>query len=66
MNILDWHDQVSPARLIIKWNRHDLSYAESDLIDIELWGYYEDGNGPHWDFIQVIKKRKRKSFKFFF
>lgn len=55
MNIKDWHDRVSPPRLIVKWNKYELSYAESDLIDIELWGYYEDGNGPHWDFIQVDK-----------
>lgn len=54
VNINDWHSQSSPARLLIKWNRHDLSYAESDLVNVELWGYYEDDLGPHWDMIQVI------------
>lgn len=53
VNIGDWHEIASPPRLIIKWDRFDLSWAEFDLIDIELWGYYEDDNGPHWDFLQV-------------
>ena len=53
VSINDWHSQASPPRLIIKWDRHELSFAESDLVDIELWGYYEDDNGPHWDFLQV-------------
>jgi hypothetical protein len=58
VNIHDWHDQSSPPRLIIKWDRFELSYAESDLVDIELWGYYEDDSGPHWDFLQIIGKKK--------
>jgi hypothetical protein len=57
VNINEWHSQASPPRLVIKWDRHELSYAESDLVDIELWGYYEDDNGPHWDFLQVISFR---------
>jgi hypothetical protein len=55
VNVQEWHSQASPPRLIINWDRFELSYAESDLVDIELWGYYEDGEGPHWDFIQVRK-----------
>jgi len=58
VNVQEWHSQASPPRLIINWDRFELSYAESDLVDIELWGYYEDGEGPHWDFIQVRKNLK--------
>ena len=53
VNIKDWHKRDPPSRLIIKWDRHELSYAESDLVNIELWGYYEDSYGPHWDLLQV-------------
>ncbi len=54
VNINEWHSQSSPPRLIISWDRFDLNYAESALVDIELWGYYEDDTGPHWDLLQVI------------
>lgn len=54
VNIADWHEIASPPRLIVKWDRFDLSWAEFDLVDIDLWGYYEDDEGPHWDFLQVI------------
>ncbi len=47
-NINDWHMQASPPRLIVRWDRNELSYAESDPVNIELFGYYEDDNGPHW------------------
>jgi hypothetical protein len=53
VNIRDWYYSSTSGRLLIKWDKFDLSYAESDLVDIELWGYYEDDSGPHWDFIQV-------------
>ena len=53
VNINEWHSQSSPPRLIIAWDRFELNYAESALVDIELWGYYEDDSGPHWDFLQV-------------
>jgi hypothetical protein len=52
-NIRDWHEIASPPRLIVKWDRFDISWLESDLVDVELWGYYEDDSGPHWDFLQV-------------
>jgi hypothetical protein len=55
VNIKDWHLRDPPPRLVIKWDRHELSYAESDPVNIELWGYYEDNNGPHWDLLQVTK-----------
>ena len=58
VNINEWHAQSSPPRLIIKWDRFELSWAESDLVDVELWGYYEDDLGPHWDFLQIIGKQK--------
>lgn len=48
VNVRDWHMMASPPRLVIRWDRHELSYAESDPVDIELWGYYEDEYGPHW------------------
>jgi len=54
VNINEWHSQSSPPRLIISWDRFDLNYAESALVDSELWGYYEDDSGPHWDCLQVI------------
>ena len=50
----DWFQTNAPARLIINWNKFDLSVFESDLVDIELWGYFEDDLGPHWDFLQVV------------
>ena len=53
-NIRDWHEIASPPRLIVKWEKTDVSWLESDLVDIELWGYYEDDYGPHWDFLQVF------------
>ena len=52
-NIRDWHEIASPPRLIVKWEKTDVSWLESDLVDVELWGYYEDDDGPHWDFLQV-------------
>ena len=58
VNIRDWHDIASPPRLIVKWDRFDISWAESDLVDIELWGYYEDDEGPHWDFLEQLGSRK--------
>lgn len=60
VNIREWHDNKTPGRLVVRWNRFELSYAESDLVDIELWGYYEDDAGPHWDFIQVKIDNKIK------
>ena len=62
----EWHDSSTPARLVVRWNRFDLSFAESDLVDIELWGYYEDDDGPHWDFLQVIGKKKLNKGSFGF
>lgn len=58
VNINDWHDISSPPRLIINWNRNDISWAEADLVDIELWGYYEDDTGPHWDFLELLGNKK--------
>lgn len=58
VNIADWHEIASPPRLIVKWDRFDLSWAEFDLVDIDLWGYYEDDDGPHWDFLQVINNKE--------
>lgn len=43
----------TPGRLVVRWNRLDLGFAETDFVDIELWGYYEDDDGPHMDLIQV-------------
>jgi hypothetical protein len=53
VNINEWHQREASGRLIIRWNRFDLSWAESDLVDVDLWGYYEDDQGPHWDYLQV-------------
>jgi hypothetical protein len=58
--------QGSPPRLIVSWKRFELSFAESDLVDIELWGYYEDDYGPHWDRLQVIGKGKLNKGSFGF
>jgi hypothetical protein len=52
-SIRDWHNTKTSGRLLVKWNRFDIGYGENDLIDIELWGYYEDDSGPHWDFLHV-------------
>ena len=53
VNINEWFQASSPARLILKWDRFDLSWAESDPVDIDLYGYYEDDYGPHWDHLVV-------------
>lgn len=53
VNIQDWYQLQGPGRLMIRWNRPDVAYGESELVDIELWGYYEDDTGPHWDLLQV-------------
>jgi hypothetical protein len=53
VNINEWHQREASGRLIIRWNRFELSWAESDLVDVDLWGYYEDDLGPHWDYLQV-------------
>ena len=57
-NIHDWHDIASPPRLIINWDMVDISWAEADLVDIELWGYFEDDAGPHWDFLELLGSKK--------
>ena len=53
VDIEKWYQVSGPGRLVIRWDKIDIGYGESDLVDIELWGYYEDDYGPHWDFIQV-------------
>lgn len=54
VDIEKWYEVSVPGRLVIRWDKIDIGYGESDLVDIELWGYYEDDYGPHWDFIQVF------------
>lgn len=63
VNIEDWYKISGPGRLVIRWDKFDISDFESDLVDIELWGYYEDDTGPHWDLLQVLDKKK--AYKFF-
>ena len=53
VNMKEWFQQDSPSRLVLKWAVHDVSWLESDPVNIELYGYYEDNEGPHWDFLQV-------------
>ena len=58
VNLEEWFQAGSPPRLIIKWDRFDLSWAENDPVDIELYGYYEDSYGPHWDRLSVSNNNK--------
>lgn len=53
VNIQDWLEMTGPGRLVIRWDHLGLGYGETDYVDVELWGYYEDDYGPHWDLIQV-------------
>lgn len=44
----------STKKLAIKWNREDLGWSRNESVDAQLFGYYEDADGPHWDFLQTI------------
>ena len=44
-------------KLAIKWNREDLGWSRNESVDVQLFGYYEDIDGPHWDFLQVKYKK---------
>lgn len=63
VNTDEWFMRGSPPRLIIKWDRFDLSWAESDVVDVELYGYYEDDYGPHFDFLGVSDQSNRLFLK---
>jgi hypothetical protein len=39
--------------LAIRWDRSDLGWSRNESVDVQLFGYYEDEDGPHWDFLQV-------------
>ena len=41
----------------MQWNREDLGWSRNETVDVQLFGYYEDDDGPHWDFLQVLKKK---------
>lgn len=43
----------STKSLAIKWNRDDLGWSRNETVDVQLFGYYEDADGPHFDFLQV-------------
>lgn len=62
VNVEDWFSFKTEGRLNIKWDKLELSHAESDLVDIELWGYFEDENGPHWDLIHVYEYLRMKKY----
>ena len=53
VHMTDWFQQEPPGRLVLRWIPFDVSWIESDPVNIELYGYYEDDYGPHWDFLQV-------------
>jgi hypothetical protein len=52
----------STKTLAIKWNREDLGWSRNESVDIQLFGYYEDIDGPHWDFLQVNNKINVKNY----
>jgi hypothetical protein len=54
INPTEWFKPLPAGNtLAIKWNRDDLGWSRNETIDVQLFGYYEDDDGPHWDFLQV-------------
>jgi hypothetical protein len=59
-----WFKPVpTTKKLAIKWNRDDLGWSRNESVDVQLFGYYEDIDGPHWDFLQVKYKKPKYLFK---
>ncbi len=55
LNYDEWFKpEPSTKSLAIKWDKSDLGWSRNETVDIQLFGYYEDDEGPHWDFLQVI------------
>ncbi len=59
VNVQEWFKPLpSTSSLQIKWNRDDLGWSRNETVDVHLYGYYEDEDGPHWDFLQVNSSQK--------
>lgn len=55
---LEWYKPLPRSKkLAIKWNKEDLGWSRNETIDVQLFGYYEDDDGPHWDFLQILGDR---------
>ena len=54
INPTEWFKPLpSTETLAIRWNKEDLGWSRNETVDVQLFGYYEDDEGPHWDFLQV-------------
>lgn len=55
VNPTEWFKPLpSTNTLTIKWRREDLGWSRNETVEIQLFGYYEDEDGPHWDFLQPL------------
>lgn len=58
VNSEEWFKPLpSTKTLAIRWNRDDLGWSRNETVDVQLFGYYEDDDGPHWDFLQILGDR---------
>lgn len=62
VNQEEWFKPLpSTPNLAIRWKKEDLGWSRNETVDVQLFGYYEDDDGPHWDFLHVCLSF-RKSF----
>lgn len=55
---LEWYKPLPRSKkLAIKWNKEDLGWSRNETIDVQLFGYYEDDDGPHWDYLHDLGHR---------
>ena len=55
VNINEWHKAwPSTKTLTIKWEKSDLGWIKNEKAEVQLFGYYEEDDGPHFDFLQKL------------
>ena len=55
VNINEWHKAwPSTKTLAIKWEKSDLGWIKNEKAEVQLFGYYEEDDGPHFDFLQKL------------
>ena len=55
MNVKEWYKALPSSKtLAIKWEKGDLGWGKNEKVEVQLFGYYEEDDGPHFDFLQKL------------
>jgi len=54
VNVAEWYKALPSSKTLeIRWEKGDLGWGKNEKIEVQLFGYYEEDDGPHFDYLQV-------------